>query len=126
MSLDVGESSPTKLMFPAIGHVTALTWVLEVGEVERFRSIQQVISYCGLCSGERSSAGNSKRTPSKGTGTCKQSCWKLHILLQDSTPSWLHSMSEKLHGATATRLQSLLHASWLPTFWPSIGEIAPS
>jgi hypothetical protein len=29
---------------PAIGHVTALTWVLEVGEVERFHSVKQVIS----------------------------------------------------------------------------------
>jgi len=53
-------------------------------------------------------------------GRSKDSVW------MDSTPSWLHSMSEKLHGATATRLRSLLHASWLPTFWPSIGEIAPS
>ena len=51
------------MTIPAIGHVTALTWVLEVGEVERFRSIRQVISYCGLCSGEKSSAGNSRRMP---------------------------------------------------------------
>jgi transposase len=39
------------MTIPAIGHVTALTWVLEVGEAERFHSIKQVISYCGLCSG---------------------------------------------------------------------------
>ena len=51
------------MTIPAIGHVTALTWVLEVGEVERFRSIKQVISYCGLCSGEKSSAGTSRRMP---------------------------------------------------------------
>jgi transposase len=43
------------MTIPAIGHVTALTWVLEVGEVERFHSIKQVISYCGLCSGEKTS-----------------------------------------------------------------------
>jgi transposase len=41
------------MTIPAIGHVTALTWVLEVGEVERFHSLKQVISYCGLCSGEK-------------------------------------------------------------------------
>ena len=44
------------MTIPAIGHVTALTWVLEVGEVERFHSVKQVISYCGLCSGEKTSA----------------------------------------------------------------------
>jgi transposase len=51
------------MTIPAIGHVTALTWVLEVGEVERFRSVKQAISYCGLCSGERTSASTSKRMP---------------------------------------------------------------
>jgi hypothetical protein len=51
------------MTIPAIGHATALTWVLEVGEVERFPSVKQVISYCGLCSGEKTSAGNSRRMP---------------------------------------------------------------
>jgi transposase len=51
------------MTIPAIGHVTALTWVLEVGEVERFHSLKQVISYCGLCSGEKTSADNSRRMP---------------------------------------------------------------
>ena len=44
------------MTIPAIGHVTALTWVLEVGEIERFHSVKQVISYCGLCSGEKTPA----------------------------------------------------------------------
>ena len=51
------------MTIPAIGHVTALTWVLEVGEVERFHSVKQVISYCGLCSGEKTSADSSRRMP---------------------------------------------------------------
>jgi transposase len=51
------------LTIPAIGPVTALTWVLEVGEVERFSSIKKAISYCGLCSAEHSSAGVIKRMP---------------------------------------------------------------
>jgi transposase len=51
------------LTIPAIGPVTALTWVLEVGEVERFSSIKKAISYCGLCSAEHSSAGVVKRMP---------------------------------------------------------------
>jgi hypothetical protein len=38
------------MTIPALGHVVALTWLLEVGEVERFHSAKQVISYCGLSS----------------------------------------------------------------------------
>ncbi len=48
---------------PAVGSVLSLTWALEVGEVSRFRSLRQAISYCGLCSGQRSSAGKEKRGP---------------------------------------------------------------
>src|SRR6266446_916382 len=48
---------------PGVGPITALTWALEMGEVSRFRSIRQAISYCGLCGDERSSAEKSIRTP---------------------------------------------------------------
>jgi transposase len=48
---------------PCVGPVTALTWVLEVGEVSRFSSAKHAVSYCGLCSAERSSAGIQKRSP---------------------------------------------------------------
>src|SRR6201993_5050682 len=34
---------------PAVGKVTALSWALEMGDISRFRSIRQAISYCGLC-----------------------------------------------------------------------------
>ena len=43
--------------------ITALTWVLEVGDTSRFRSIKQAISYCGLCGAEKSSADKIMRTP---------------------------------------------------------------
>src|SRR5665213_1427149 len=39
---------------PAIGPITALTWALEVGEVQRFLSIKKAVSYCGLCGDEHS------------------------------------------------------------------------
>ena len=48
---------------PGVGPITALTWALEVGDTSRFRSIKQAISYCGLCSAERSSADKMMRTP---------------------------------------------------------------
>ena len=46
-----------------VGEVTALTWVLEVGDPNRFRSVRQAISYCGLCSGQKESAGKNHRGP---------------------------------------------------------------
>jgi transposase len=48
---------------PGVGDIVALTWVLEVGEVQRFSSIANAISYCGLCSAQRSSAGKDQRGP---------------------------------------------------------------
>src|SRR3974390_698215 len=48
---------------PGVGPITALTWALEMGEVARFRSIRQAISYCGLCGDEKSSADKVIRTP---------------------------------------------------------------
>jgi transposase len=48
---------------PGIGPITALSWVLEIGEVSRFASLKHAVSYCGLCSAENSSAGIQKRSP---------------------------------------------------------------
>lgn len=48
---------------PGVGPITALTWVLEIGDPSRFRTIKQAISYCGLCGAEKSSAGKTMRTP---------------------------------------------------------------
>jgi transposase len=48
---------------PGVGPITALTWALEMGDISRFRSIRQAISYCGLCGDEKSSADKVMRTP---------------------------------------------------------------
>jgi transposase len=48
---------------PGVGPITALTWALEIGDVSRFQSIKQAISYCGLCSAEKSSADKQIRMP---------------------------------------------------------------
>lgn len=48
---------------PGVGPVTALTWALEVGDPERFSSIKHALSYCGLSSALRESAGKEKRGP---------------------------------------------------------------
>lgn len=46
-----------------VGEVTALTWTLEIGDPLRFSSFRQAISYCGLCSAQRESAGKEQRGP---------------------------------------------------------------
>lgn len=46
-----------------VGIITALTWVLEIGEPERFGSIRQAVSYCGLVSAQKQSAGKEQRGP---------------------------------------------------------------
>lgn len=46
-----------------VGPVTALTWALEIGTPERFASIKAALSYCGLTSALRESAGQQKRGP---------------------------------------------------------------
>ena len=51
------------MTIPAVGPITALTWALEVGDVQRFPSIKKAISYCGLCGAEKSSGNTIQRTP---------------------------------------------------------------
>jgi transposase len=46
-----------------VGEVTALTWVLEVGEPQRLSSVAQAASYCGLTSALVSSADKQRRGP---------------------------------------------------------------
>ena len=51
------------MTIPAVGPITALTWALEVGDVQRFSSIKKAISYCGLCGAEKSSGSTVHRMP---------------------------------------------------------------
>lgn len=51
------------MTIPSIGEITALTWVLEVGDPDRLVSIRKAVSYCGLCSAYRESAGKEQRGP---------------------------------------------------------------
>jgi transposase len=51
------------MSIPGVGQIMAMTWVLEIGDPARFRSSRQVISYCGLCSAQRESAGKEQRGP---------------------------------------------------------------
>jgi transposase len=46
-----------------VGEIVALTWALEIADVKRFPSIGQAMSYCGLTSAQRQSAGKEQRGP---------------------------------------------------------------
>jgi transposase len=46
-----------------VGPITALTWALEIADPARFSSVKKAMSYCGLTSAQRESAGKSKRGP---------------------------------------------------------------
>lgn len=48
---------------PGVGVMTALTWAVEIGELSRFRTLDQMVSYCGLCARLDESAGKAKRGP---------------------------------------------------------------
>jgi transposase len=48
---------------PAIGEITALTWVLEIWDPHRFSNYRKAISYCGLCQAQKESAGIERRGP---------------------------------------------------------------
>lgn len=48
---------------PGIGTITALTWALEVAEVQRLGSVRKACSYCGLTSAQSESAGKSQHLP---------------------------------------------------------------
>jgi transposase len=70
------------MRIPGIGPITALTWALEIGEVQRISSIKKAISYCGLCGDEQrsatpESAGWMADGPAENTP-----CHKLQLRLQ--------------------------------------------
>lgn len=51
------------MTIPGVGQVLSLTWALEMGDITRFRSVKDAISYCGLCGAEQSSGGKTQRSP---------------------------------------------------------------
>ncbi len=46
-----------------VGQITALTWALEIATPQRFASLKRALSYCGLTSALRESAGRQMRGP---------------------------------------------------------------
>lgn len=59
----IGKRVARLMTVPGIGEMTALTWVLEICDPQRFSNINKAVSYCGLCSRQNESAGKQKRGP---------------------------------------------------------------
>ena len=84
-----------------MGPITALTWALEMGEVSRFPSIKQAISYCGLCGDEKRSADKVIRTPlSKQRNKTSTNWWKPRT---GADMNWHWSMKPKSRKAMPIR-----------------------
>lgn len=83
-----------------VGEITALTWVLEVGDPSRFKSSRRAISYCGLCSAQHESAGKEYRRP-----ISKQRNKHLQTVLIEAAkiaPKWNEQLAA-LHDKELTR-----------------------
>ena len=109
---------------PGVGPITAFTWALEIGDVSRFRSAKQAISYCGLCGDEKSSADKVLRTPlSKQRNKHIQS-----VLIEAAklAPRHSHELAliherEKQKG-NANRATLAVAERWSRICWPWIAE----
>jgi len=83
-----------------IGEITALTWILKIGDLERFINSRKAISYCGLCSARHKSAGKEHRGP-----ISKKRNKYLHTMLVEAAnlaPRW-NSELAVLHEKTLVR-----------------------
>lgn len=59
----ISERVKRLMSIAGVGEITALTWALEIGDPARFSSSRDAVSYCGLCSAQRESAGKEQRGP---------------------------------------------------------------
>lgn len=59
----ISERAKRLMSIAGVGEITALTWALEIGDPARFSNSREAVSYCGLCSAQRESAGKEQRGP---------------------------------------------------------------
>ena len=69
-----------------MGSITALTWALEIADPHRFPSIGDALSYCGLTTAFRSSAGKEQRGPLSK----QRNAWLQSVLIEAAklAPRW--------------------------------------
>ncbi len=103
--------------------VELLRSIKGVGEAQRFSSSRQAISYCGLCSGQKQSAGKEQRGP-----ISKQRNKHLQTMLIEAAklaPRWIRSWrgcaQKNWRAATRIRRPWPWRVNWLSTCWLWIG-----
>ena len=96
-----------------VGPVTALTWALEVGDPFRFSSSAQAMSYCGLTSALKSSAGKQQRGP-----ISKQRNPWLQTALIEAAKLAPRCTPANWSADIATAPLSPWPANWSPICWP--------
>jgi transposase len=92
-----------------VGPITALSWALEVADPQRFSSIADAVSYCGLTAAFRSSAGKQQRGPISK----QRNAWLQTVLIEAAklAPRWnpqlaaLHAEQLKRGHANRATLQ---------------------
>jgi transposase len=98
---DLLQERTRRLMsIKGVGEITALTWVLEIDDPQRFSNLKKVQSYCGLCSGQDESAGKARRAP-----LSKQRNAHLQTVLIEAAklaPRWNPSLA-RVHAAEMAR-----------------------
>src|ERR1700733_232318 len=74
------------LSIRGVGPITALSWALEVSDPQRFSSIGDAVSYCGLTAAFRSSAGKQQRGPISK----QRNAWLQTVLIEAAklAPRW--------------------------------------
>jgi len=85
---------------PGVGPLTALTWALEVADPQRFSSLGDAVSYCGLTAAFRSSAGKEQRGPISK----QRNAWLQTALIEAAklAPRW-NSQLAAVHAHELTR-----------------------
>jgi transposase len=105
---------------PGVGFVTAEVVLAELGDIRRFQSGKEVVSYAGLCPGQRESAGKSRELHIEKSGSkhlrwiLVEAAWRLVRL----SPRWhrvyaalkARMKSKKAIVAVARRLLTLMAA----------------
>jgi transposase len=106
---------------PGVGPITALTWALEIGDVSRFRSIKQAISYCGLCGDEKSSADKQMRTPlsKQRNKHIQRHWWKRRNWHHDRITTWPRFTKRKSRRGMPTAPPWPWPARWWRISWRS-------
>jgi hypothetical protein len=109
---------------PGVGPVTALTWALDIGDVSRFRTIEQAIATALSVemTGTQATRRCICRSQNSATNTSTERWSKLPNWRRDKTMNWLWSTTGKSRKEMAIGRHSPSPGRWLLIYLPWIGD----